>query len=123
MPQVKRGTHQPLVVVFDEVLVTGISISRKDADSGVKAPKYFYLDCIINGDKTQVTVTGLDEAGFNQWCSIPPLPLKVQTELRFGSFTNEDGTKANITFHQPHIMGMADSAAAFITPNGKKASS
>lgn len=116
MPRVNVRTMRYPVVEFGEVIVTGVSVSAADVDN--PAPRSFYVDCIVNGEETQVSVSGLPEAEFAKWCNLPPVPVVVKTELHFGEYNG----RPSVRWHTPALLGYAESLNTIIqSGNGKTA--
>lgn len=115
MPKVNLRSFKFPVVSFDEVIITSISVSKADLDN--PEPRSFYADCLINGEETQVTVSGLPAAEFQKWASMPPVPVKVQTELHFGEYNG----RVSVRFHVPALLGYSDMMNNLIASgNGKQ---
>lgn len=115
MPKVNARNMKYPIVLFEEFIVTSVSVSEKD--TGNPEPRSFYVDCIINGEETQVSISGLPASEFEKWAGMPPFPVRVQAEIHFGEYNG----RVSVRLHVPALLGYAESVAGLIASgNGKQ---
>lgn len=103
MPNVTRESNTKQIIIDMDMVIRRISVS--EADKNNPAPRTFYCACMINGEETNVSISGFEDnpAEFEKWASLPKgMPFKVRAELHFSEFQGKPG----IRLHIPQIMGV-----------------